>query len=363
MEPIPVSPVPGLSDSEAIQAAVDLAAKSGGTVVIPKRDAPYSIDRTIALPGGVTVIVDGAHLRQADGVFCQMFATKNYLDGTKDELHDIKLLGKNGALLDGGTYNRLSERNSKKDGRPSITVNTMLMMYNVSGLEVGDLRIINQRWWAVTNLFADHAYYHDIDFKADLSRVDENGVHHPDELPKSYEEIYVKNADGIDLRLGCHDFVIENITGFTEDDSVALTALSGFEVPYRPDGKATDICHVEIRHIRTDCYTCAHIRLLCEEGNQIHHVRIEDVEDARTDPRWRALSTVRIGDTPYGRASQEMGDIRDITIDGVKSHAKFGVSLCKTLKDSTISHITVDPGYTGFGVLRKAQMENVTIEY
>ena len=29
------------------------------------------------------------------------------------------------------------------------------------------------------------------------------------------------NADGIDIRRGCRDIVIENITGFTEDDTVA----------------------------------------------------------------------------------------------------------------------------------------------
>jgi hypothetical protein len=39
-----------------------------------------------------------------------------------------------------------------------------------------------------------------------------------------YGDVLVKNSDGIDLRQGYHHITIENITVFTQDDAVALTA-------------------------------------------------------------------------------------------------------------------------------------------
>ena len=37
----------------------------------------------------------------------------------------------------------------------------------------------------------------------------------------------ILNQDGLDLRQGCHDIAIENITGYTGDDLVALTDIVG----------------------------------------------------------------------------------------------------------------------------------------
>ena len=40
-------------------------------------------------------------------------------------------------------------------------------------------------------------------------------------------EEYLLNQDGIDLRQGCHCITIENITGYTGDDLIALTTIGG----------------------------------------------------------------------------------------------------------------------------------------
>ena len=72
-----------------------------------------------------------------------------------------------------------------------------------------------------------NGYIGDLDFCANDTGIDGNGCEYHGLKRDKYAEVLVKNADGVDLRQGCHDIVIENLTGFTEDDSVALTALNG----------------------------------------------------------------------------------------------------------------------------------------
>ena len=46
--------------------------------------------------------------------------------------------------------------------------------------------------------------------------IDENGREYHCLDYDKYEEVLVKNSDGVDLRIGCHDIKIENITGFID---------------------------------------------------------------------------------------------------------------------------------------------------
>ena len=356
------------SASESIISAIKEAKQSGiNKVVIPAINPITSsdiweIDKTIYLPSDIEILIDGAHLRLADNTFINMFATKNIYDKSKEEQKNIKIHGINGAVLDGGKYNGLSERNHSKDGKPHITVNTMLYFYHTKNISVTDLKITNQRWWAITNIYVSYSEFKNIEFKADMSRVDENGVHHPDEYPRNYEEIYVKNADGIDLRIGCHHINKENITGFTEDDTVALTALCGFEKPLMIDGKPTDICHVNIKHIHSDPGTCAVLRLLWKDSNKLHDIYAEDIKDTRNHENWKCTNAVRIGDARYGTTPPSMGDAYNITVKDVYSKGKYGVSAVTYLKDVLIDGITVSGDTLPFVVLGYGDFENVVIK-
>jgi hypothetical protein len=70
----------------------------------------------------------------------------------------------------------------------------------------------------------------------------------------------ILNQDGIDLRLGCHDILIENISGQTDDDLIALTAIPRAGKTAVP---ADDIRHVIVRNIKGYCRGGHHIvRLL-----------------------------------------------------------------------------------------------------
>lgn len=359
------------SDSESIRAAIVLAKETKiNAVCIPKHNERtgedlWVIDTTIELPSDIEILIDDAHLILAEGKYLNMFSTGSPEQNTAaDETKNVTLRGRGNAILDGGIYNGLCEKNSLQDGRPHISKNTTLLFFNTSNLLVENLSVINQRWWGITNIFVHDAIYRNIHFEADYSRVDENGVHHPDQLPTSYKEIYVKNADGIDLRVGCHDVLIENITGFTEDDSIALTALGGFERDrgyFIADGDA-DIHDVTIKNIVTES-ACANVRLLNDNGFKLYNVTVDGVHSIQSPKTVYNNSTVRIGDMVYARTHSTLGDIHHITVRNVVSEASVGVSLCKGLVDSSIDNVTVLKGTAGVAAFKKyeATLKNCRI--
>ena len=348
---------PGGTDSETIQNAIAKAKAEGhGRVVIPRRNErtgkdEWIIDETVKLPSGVELLIDDAHLTLADGVYANMFA--NETARTEDcrrlsaRQHGITIRGRGRAVLDGGNYNGLSERNSGKDGLPHISYNTTVLFVNVSGVLIENISVVRQRWWGITNVFVTDSVFRNIRFQSDFSRVDEDGVHHPDETPRGYDEIYIKNSDGIDLRVGCHNILIENISGFTEDDSVALTALGGFEskqsLMLAEPNADCDIHAVTLRNVSTSTY-CANVRLLNDNGYKLYNVTVDGVTSLRFDPEYRNCHCVRIGDVHYAQTPSALGDTHHVTVRNVVSSAQYGVFLCKGLCDSVIENVTVTGG-------------------
>lgn len=349
------------SDDGKIRLAIQTAKTTGtNRVCIPGKGTPWVIQETIALPSDIEILIDGAHMIMADNTFCQMFATENYLKKERRLQTNIEIHSINGAVLDGGKYNGLSEYNSLQDGNPHISCNTLMLFYYTEKLYVHDLYITNQRHWAITNMFVEHSVYRDIVFKADLSRVDESGVHHPYQFPLKYKEIYVKNADGIDLRVGCHHITIENISGFTEDDTVALTALGAFEREYAPEGMSLDIHDVTIRNVVSDCYICSNVRLLCGRGNKLYNITIDGVRDIANNPLYRSNATVRIGDILYGEPSGE-GDMHHITVKNVQSRGNTAVSICRPLQDAVFENIVNEnKQFVAVEIRHGAQLDRVS---
>ena len=349
-----------ISDSGKIQAAIQKAKEHGvNRVIIPNKRDPWVIDKTISLPSNLEILIDGAHMILADDTYIQMFATENYLQKEKRQQSNIEIHGINGAVLDGGKYNGLCEKNSLKDDRPHISCNTLMMLYYTENLYIHDLKIINQRWWGITNMFVENSTYRDIEFKADFSRVDENGIHYPNQFPRKYDEVYIKNADGIDLRVGCNHITIENISGFTEDDTIALTALGGFERPYFPDGKDMDIHDITIQNIASDCYICSNVRLLCGRGNKLYNIHIDGVKDISNNPLYQTNASVRIGDILYGEPSQ-MGDMHHITVKNVVSRGTAAVSICRPLCDSVFDNIVNEKNlFVAVEIRHGAEIQNV----
>ena len=131
----------GNTDAESIQNAIERAVREGTRRVrIPRLnertgEERWVIDESICLPSDIEILFDDTHLVLADGCFCNMF-TAHGGDTVEKALRNITLRGRGNAVLDGGHYNGLSERNAEKDGMPHISKNTTLLFTNVEGLAV-----------------------------------------------------------------------------------------------------------------------------------------------------------------------------------------------------------------------------------
>lgn len=351
------------TDSEKIQAALTDACRCGHRkVVIPpynkeRGENRWVIEKAIELPSDITVVIDNAYMVQADGVFDNMFIGENLrkpegrlLSGTQK---NIVLEGLGNAVLDGGSYNGLSESVSETGTFPHISRNNMLLFSNVDGFTVKNLKVKHQRWWALCFLYCRNGYIGNIDFEADFTFVHPDGVRraYPPEGNdiEKYRSIYIKNADGIDLRCGCHNMVLENITGYTEDDSIALTALPGRteELYGVEDAKDKDIHHVIIRNVLTKTI-CANVRLLNQGGTRLHDILIDGVYDAFNDEPYAEVlqksfaygHTLRIGDTHlYGSRQSTPEETYGITARNVVMRSAKALSVEGGLSDSLFESI------------------------
>jgi polygalacturonase len=361
------------SDSAAIQSAVDLAASRGEPVLIPALNertgaSLWVISETIGLPSGMTLYLDNCRLRMADGVFCNCLSNaKAWIPARGDpanEEHDIHIVGIGNAVLDGGEFNGWGERTRpggafQEDVRAhvaslpkSLVHNCPIYFHNVRRFSIRGVKIYHQRYWGMCFSVCSEGEIRDIAFEADFSWVSADGkTRDPKRRPVSYANLWVKNGDGIDLRAGCHDILIENISGFTEDDTVALT-----NVPMGRTAKADavegmdpDIHHVTIRNVRAWCWCSMNlVRILGTDGGKVHDVTIDGVYEMRPpDKDWRSGSAIQINDSRdeyrYNK-HPETSDTRNISIANVSSCSGAAIRVFEGVENLRIENVTATDG-------------------
>lgn len=312
------------NDSEAIEACFAEAARTGGdTVIFDGGD--YLIDRAILVPSDTTVIVDNCTVKQNDLVFDNVFRGNNLIINGIDPygvpidvtpIHDIRIIGKGDAKIIGTDKPKVGYHPFFKEYQ-TMTGDFWgwrTHMFNFSfgvGIEISGLKLRQTAGWAISFDNCQECFVHDIDIHSS-----------------------VKNGDGIDFRSGCNHCVVENITGFTSDDTVACTALSRGKIerplpkylsvsePYNSShiGIDTSIHHIKINNILTGGY---HHGVIClsAHGNKVYDIEISNVKE--TDEGGRE-ATVKVY-TGYGDGYNK-GDIHDIKItDVVSEKAKYAV--------------------------------------
>lgn len=314
--------------SELIRTAVENGSRTA-TVT-----GNWEIETEVRIPSDFTLILDGCHLKMADGVYSNLFVNQHHntdigrtVQGTD---RNINILGRNGAILDGGTYNGLSERTQLTNGLPPIWKNNLLLFTNVEGFEMRDFTCQNQRWWAMNFLFCCHGTLTNLHFQSNDTAIDENGNVYHGLIHNRYGDVLVKNSDGIDLRQGCHHITIENITGFTQDDAVALTAKDGrLEEAFAVEGLCPDVHHVTVKNVETSSY-CSNMRLLNQGGIKLHDIEIDGIYDTSKDsPHMdRGNYAIRLGDRHlYGSRQSTREEFYNITVRNIRSRADFAVDL------------------------------------
>lgn len=353
------------SDSKMIQAAVDEAAKYGATVVIPRvnerTDAClWEIDEPIVLHTGSSVVLENCYMRLKDDCYSNFFindALKGKWWKKETRNFDIKIRGEGNALLDGGKHNGLIENNFNiydENGNfvKSVTIhgftncfiNIGIHMANVERVEVSGIRFVRPRYWCMNFEYCAWGHIHDIVFDADGAN---------------------QNQDGLDIRQGCNNILVENLSGRTGDDMLALTNFGHREK--RTNGEPTDmdvdIHDIVVRNIRaTMSHRCDIMRILNRGECKIYNVQVSGVQDTTPPEIWRPLAAIRIGDvSDYQARLNRIGETRNITVRDVVTRARFGCYIANTLCDSYFENIQMF-GDGGTGIyFNGCELENVTV--
>ena len=354
-------------DSAMIQSAVDEAKNTGETVVIPRLnkrtgECVWNITRAIKLYSGSVICLDNCILRQADGVFDNIFVNSNL--GTPEGFtregrqKDIKIYGLGNATLDGGIPNGITEHTQGKDDRPVI-YNSMINFLNVERFLIENIRIKNQRYWSMAFHYCSHGKIKDIDFYATGTTTEQ---------------------DGIDLRTGCNHFTIDNITGCTEDDVVAMTCMGSLFDEAIKDAQLDDsIHHITVKNICAKTPSSL-VRILNHHGKKIYNVLIENLmESSENDPAiekfknmppldedtvyLRGGASVRIGENFYYRDGKKAlpEDTYNITVRNLKGRMRMGIKVSCALSNALFDNIHVY-GDGGTGVyFGEGDVNNVTV--
>lgn len=368
------------TDSKSIQNAVDKALKEGiNRVLIPVKNERtgknlWEIDEAIILNSNIEIVLDNCCLRQKDGCMDNVFRNF-YFDKIRnsyeEQQENIIIRGVGNAVIDGGNHNGLTEKTSLRDGRPSVRMNNMILLHNLRGFSIKNITLKNQRWWAVNLLFCEKGVLSEINIDAKCN---------------------VENQDGIDLRFGCHDIVIENIFGQSGDDFIALTGLYGggesklFEV----SGKSVDIHDIIIKNVIATSADCNVVALRNHDGVKMYNITIDSIHDTLNgnenvkDPVFQLYpeNTEKVGaKSPYSvvRLNQQAfwtvrpakkGEFYNINVTNVHSRCNTPIMICADLDNSYIGNIYAG-GKSMYAITTKsnwssqiygANLDNVVIE-
>ena len=378
----------GKTDNDRIDEAI--RNRNGDIVVIPPRVSDiepernwWLLDRAILLPENTTILLQNCRIKLSDKCRDNFFRSANCGLGIENPelIGNIHIRGVGDCVLEGADHPRATGDSSKFiacpcpknfTGSPNPTFNDFhrhsygtdggkegesengdwrnigILMANVHHLSIENIRIVEQHAWGISLENCSFANLNHIEFKACMTRIIDGAEHN------------VENQDGINLRNGCHDVIISDITGTTGDDVIALTCIASCYHPHKGGGlhsthvmsndytnREKGIYNVIVRNIlASPAGGCCMVRLLATNGAEIRNVVIDGIVD--TSPaNFHSWCSVLVGEHiglvgepgyPYGDVSEEC--LFDISISNVISNAGSAVFIPGGLLNSSISNVS-----------------------
>jgi hypothetical protein len=271
------------------------------------------------------------------------------------ENNNIHIIGKGNTVLSGGLEAHFDPPGDKSGFR---TIG--ILLYNTKHFTIDGFQMEETQAWAIS-----------VENGCAYGRIANIDFSNTNKYP---------NQDGVDVRKGCHDIVIENITGITGDDVVALTGLRSndptvdkirMQIGGNGITKADDIYNITINNIKAKCVGGhAMVRLLNQDGIKMYNIIVSNVIDTSNDgevfpntKRTRHAAAIRIGEERYWTIRPNvLGETFNIFVDNVVSRAEVIVLINGTLKNSVLKNIV---GYGGNSQLVKygnSPIESVSID-
>lgn len=350
------------SDSEKIEQAI-AAASGSGVVHIPRRQADeesdrtyWLLDRAITVPQNTTLIFENCKVKLSDQCRDNFIRSANAGMGIYDiqTIENIHIRGIGTVLFEGADNPRSTGDRSKVLGERSYGTdagkagqsqhgdwrNIGVLLVRVKNFSVSGLTIKDSHCWGMSLEYCTDGTIRDIKF-------DSKGF-----MVINGREEQTANQDGLDIRRGCRRLLIENISGSTGDDLLAITAIlthqemaksfEATEISQVPeDPRENDVCNIVIRNVRG--YSAGNhqiVRLLNASGVRIYNVLIDGVQDTSPEESPRNIAAVRIGDkvAAWGGIAP-LGDAKNIRICNVFSRAKRAILIAGSVADSMISGV------------------------
>lgn len=369
------------SDVERINRAIEAGAQAGCRVVIPRanlaggeRRDVWLLDSAILLRSDLTLELDHCRIKLSDRCRDNFMRSANCGLGISEiqPMRNIHIRGVGRVILEGADHPRATGDSGKTIGERTYGTdagvagesqrgdwrNIGILLAFVEGFSIENLTLVDSHCWAISLERCAHGRLRDLDFASSGFKIIDGARQ------------TILNQDGIDLRMGCHDILIDNVTGYTGDDLVALTALP---LAGRGAGETAstmvshsssrgegldDIRHVIVRNVRGYCRGGHHIvRLLNTPGARMHDILIDGLIDTSpADVLCRAA--VKIGDHAYGGGVAPLGDTCRIIVQNVVSKAQHTILIGGSLSDSILANL-VRHGSAGEAVTLASGPENV----
>ena len=318
------------TDTERIMLAIEEAKGASKIVRIPHFNAngtrKWMIDSALLLPSNITIVLDNCTLQLSDTSRDNMFRSDNVGLGVEDPVwnENIRIYGVGNAVLKGADNPRATgdgarmltlDPKGEQDkgnwrvsygtdaGKPDVKQkgdwrNIMMLIGYVKNFTIKNVRFENTHGWTLS-------------FERTVgAEVEDLTIFNEEFVTVNGQKMMVANKDGINLRQGCKNFRINNISGMTGDDFIALSNLDTAPDSDKKNGDITDsmvtasrwygpeddIEQVVITNISCENrYRAIAIRASDKAG--IHHVYINGVIFKANEGRHDAIL---IGGRGYG---------------------------------------------------------------
>ena len=347
------------SDVERINQAIAEAKKHHGFVrIFPRRPDSVSnrnfwlLDSAILVPGNTTLILENCRLKLSDQSRDNFIRSANCVPGAEklERISHVHIIGRGSAILEGADHPR-----STGDGKKILGVNTYGTDAGKEGVsQYGDWRNIGILLAETDHFTLENLIIHDSHAWAiSLEHCSNGRIRNIDFSSYGWKMIDGKkerilNQDGLDLRTGCHDIIIENITGVVGDDLIAVTALhervrkTGIFPSSEFTGKNPVVHHNNIRNIiirNVKGYSaglCNIVRILNTGEIGMDNILLDGLLDTSPEDV-RGPQAVKIGDSRYGK--NEPGSLRGFIIRNLHTRTHRAVLINQSLRDSIISGV------------------------
>jgi hypothetical protein len=339
-----------------------IAAAAGRRVVIPRLNVQgaqtneiWLLDSAVLLRSDTSLDLDNCRIRLSNLCRDNFIRSANCGMGITNisTITNVHIRGIGSAVLEGADRPRATGDAGKTLGVHTYGTdagvagqsqlgdwrNMGILLAFVEDFSIQNLAVRDSHCWAISLERCSRGTVRDIDFASSgLKLID--GVQQT-----------IVNQDGLDLRMGCNDILIENITGYVGDDLVALTAIPFDDQPAGAlaahmvsdasdrGGGLDDIRNVIIRNVTGYSRGGHHIvRLLNVLGVKMYNILLDGLLDTSPDSITCRVA-VKIGDADWGSGGAALGDTSRLLIQNVTSRAAHGIRIAGSFTDSAIENV------------------------